>query len=310
MDALNGVSIDDMDITYVKLPRGKYLIDGEIVECDSWNYGRAQCKNVNDIRMVSEASYIKEYRCGDDVMSVAEYEDTLEKLKNECVKDTDDNRFYFKDLESEFKYRKFYESWETVYAREQIISDPIKVEIEHIQYDTGCPFIKSAFLNGLDNKDTLYIYNQEAAWLDIVKKCFDELEMTYVDGISYSKTSNEKIWGNSKNSCIRYVVAFGTYIFDDNFKTPHVLKGTLGDMRKKYDDDVNAIRDIIKTKYFTHFGRIDVGRFNFDKLIKTLEAARRSLDEVQSTKRTTNYLFNCEDLINDAIAQINNAREV
>ena len=295
MDALNGVSIDDKNITYVKLPYGKYLIDGEIVECGSWNYGRAQCKNVNDIRIVTEASYIKEYRCGDDVMSVAEYEDALEKLKNECVKDTDECNLYFKDLESEFKYRKFRESWKTVYAREQIISDPIKVEIEHIQYDTGCPFIKSAFLNGLDNKDTLYTYNQEAAWLDIVKKCFDELEMTYVDGISYNKTSDKKIWGNSKNSCIRYVVAFGTYIFDDRFKTPHILKGTLADMRKNYDDDVNAIRDVIKTKYFTHFGRIDVGRFNFDKLTKTLEAARRSLDEVQSTKRTTNYLFNCED---------------
>ena len=304
MDALNGVSIDDKNITYVKLPYGKYLIDGEIVESDGWGT-RAQCKDVNNIRMVSEASYIKEYRRGDDVMSVAEYEDTLEKLRNECM--NDDN---FKDLESEFKFRKFRESWKTVYAREQIISDPVKVEIEHIQYDTGCPFIKSAFLNGLDNKDTLYTYNQEAAWLDIVKKCFDELEMTYVDGISYGKTSDEKIWGNSKNSCIRYVVAFGTYIFDDNFKTPHVLKGTLADMREKYDDDVNAIRDIIKTKYYTHFGKIDVGRFNFDKLTKTLEAARRWLDEVQSTKRTANYLFNCEDLINDAIAQINNAREV
>ena len=180
MTTYKGVSIDDKDIVYVKLSNGIYLIDGEIVNVDSWSYRRVQCKNPDDIRIVNENRYIKEYKYGEEVLSAQEYEEQRAKLAAECIIATsndDDDDIIYKDLDSEFRYRRFISQWKPIYATEQTISEPIKVEIEHILYDTGNEFIESAFLIGnskINEDDTLYRYNQSGAWLQIVKDCFDE----------------------------------------------------------------------------------------------------------------------------------------
>lgn len=304
-----GIAIDDKDITFVKLSSGTYLVDGEIVKCDNYLTNRVQCKNPNDIRIVTFHKDLVEYHCGDTKMTVAEYNDWLYKLKAECVKTEYDDYTEYNNLEDEFKYRKFVDEWKPVYVTNQYISDPIKVEIEHIQYDTGSKYIRSTFLNGTDNDETLYSYYQAEAWLDFVKECFDELGMEFERGLSYNQTANKKVWSNPDHGCIEFVVAFGTYILSDRFKNPRVIKGTLQDVKERLENDKKAIRSIIISGYKKHFGDIDAGRFDFDTLSKKLNNAMSYLNEVSPKAKTSSQYYSCMKNLREAINQISSAYE-
>ena len=308
MASYKGVSIDDKDIVYVKLPSGMYLVDGEIVNVDSWSNRRVQCKNPDDIRIVNENRYIKEYRYGEEVLPVQEYEEQRAKLAAECIVETsNDDDTVYKDLDSEFKFRRFVGQWTPIYATKQTISKPIKVEIEHILYDTGNEFITSAFLSGnnkINEDDTLYSYNQSGAWLQIVKNCFSELGMEYRDNVGCYGTQNKRIWSNSNHSCIEFVVAFGTYLFDKSYKNPRILTGTLDDMKGRYEKDKESIRNIIIQKYYQHFGNIKAGTFDFARLLDTLKTCSTNLHAVSSKVQTRScYDMACRS-IKDAIDQI------
>ena len=309
MSKTKAITIDDKNITYIKLLPGKYLIDGNLVNVEGvegWPAQRVQCKDPNDIHLVTINKYIKEYRCGDKVMSVEDYKDSLEKLAAECIKYTNkyDDYTEYNSLEDEFKYRKFITSWTPIYATEEVISDGIAVEIEHIKYDTGNKFVRSAFLNGLGKDDTLYSYYQNEAWPEIVRECFDSLGMEYANKCGYSATANKKIWGNSDHSCIEFVVAFGKYIMPDYYKTPHTLTGTLDDMLERYNKDKEALCNIIKTKYNEHFGCIDAGVFDFDKLLKILRIAKADFAATKPTQKTADCFYNGERSVNKAIEMI------
>ena len=302
----NAIKIDDKDITYVKLPTGTYLIDGEVVRNDHYGIKRFQCKDPDDIRMITETRYVKEYTDGNGKMSVQKYTENKEQLDYECT----DEYGNFNNLDDEYRYRKFLDSWQPIYAIEQVISEPLKVEIDHIKYNTGNQYVRSAFLNGTDKEDTLYSYSQAEAWSDIVKECFDDLVMEYQPGLSYNATAYKKVWSNSNIDTIRFVVAFGTYVFGDSWGNPHVLKGTLQDMLDKYDSDKKAIRNIIIRQYKKHFGDINAGTFDFKTLLQTLQTSKNLLINVKPTQKTNSDYWKAVTNINQAITQIETAYQV
>lgn len=179
----------------------------------------------------------------------------------------------------------------------QSISEPLLVEEVKTIYDTGNKFIKNAFLNGNSQCD-LFIYLRKDAWLHIVKECFDELKMEYFDDCGYLATKNRKIWGNSTHSGIKYVVAFGEYIFDDRFKEPSNLKGTLEDMRNTYKKDRESIRKIIITKYNKRFGKINENKINFNQLLNDLYELRNSINSIETKKITQRDLIDSKNKVN------------
>lgn len=301
-----GIQIDDKDITYVKLTSGIYLIDGEIIRNDTYGLARFQCKNPNDIRKVTENRYIKEYTCGDVKMSVQEYNERKNMFEYECKDENGD----FNNLDDEYRYRKFISSWTPIYSVEQTISDPIKVELDHIKYDTGNKYVRSAFLNGTDKDDTLYSYFQAEAWPDIINECFEELGMEYQPRLNYGATANKKVWSNSNHSGIRFAVAFGTYIFGDSWGDPRIVKGTLQDMLDKYENERKTIRNIIIRQYKKHFGDIDAGTFDFKTLLNTLQTSSNILKNVKPTAKTSSEYWRALRYINDAINQIEIAYKV
>ena len=304
MDDYKSISFDDKNITYVKLPMGSYLIDGKIVNIRGYDNNLIQCKNPNDIRYVRETQYIKEYRSGDQTMSVQDYNKSIEALEAECYEKIDDNLQY-KDLASEFKYRNFLNTWTEIRAIQQAISDPIQVEINHIVYDTKNPYIQSTFLNGDTYDDTLYDYRQTEAWPAIVKECFDSLGMEYVRRLEHEETANKKVWSNSDHSCIRFVRAFGAYIFTDHqFENPHTIRGTLEDVQNQYNKDKQKIESIIWEKYKIHFGCIDNNNFNFEELLGKLNIVEKKLFSVRPLKRSQNEYNACVRILHDAIEQI------
>lgn len=301
----DGIEFTDKDIKIVKLESGTYDIGGEIIEVDCPYYKKQSVvvKNTSDIRKITTEKYIEKYTNGSDFMSVEDYKDKCIKLYDKY--DSEDEKW--ETLDDEFNYRKFKDVWKPVYNTIQSVSKPLKVGIVKTQYDTGCKYIQNAYLSDNNKDATLFVYDQNKAWLDILSECFTELGMTYEGDCGYNKTNNKKIWGNSDHSCIRFAVAFGTYCMNDSWGNPRRIKGTLEDVKRRYNEDKKTIRSIIINKYNKHFGRIDENSFDFDGLLSKINNCILRLDNIEPKQKSyTNYyhlknkLKECSDMVSVA----------
>ena len=306
---VEGVDIEDKNIKVVYLDSGKYLIDGEVVKVDGYRDVRVQVIDASNIRKITENRFVKEYVCGNEKLTLRQYDEQRMILLSKRIH-KDDYDEEWETLEDEFAYKKFMQMWTAIYTVEQEISEPLLVQFEKTKYDTGCKYIKNAFLNGDDKDSTLFTYDQNVAWLEIVRECFNELEMSYQEGLSYSATNNKKVWGNSTSGCIRFVTAFGTYVFNDLWKNPRVLRGTLSDMMKKYESDKTAIRKIIIDGYNNHFGCIDAGKFDFDRLKSIISRAQSNLSDVEPKQKSYSSWNFAKNALNEAQEMIKAAYEV
>lgn len=305
---VNAVEIEDKNIKFVLLENGCFKIDGEIINIKNpyGTLGKVAVKNINDIRYVKTTDVISNYTNGMEDMTVEEYQTKLNQLTTNRVYDEYKEEYNWNTLEDEFEYRKFKELWKPIRVQVQKISDPIEVEVVKTVYDTGNEFIKSCFLNGDSEGFNLFTYNRPEALLNIVSDCFKSLDMEFVKNINYGKTEGEKIWSNSEHSGIRYVVAFGTYIFDKEWDIgSRYPKGTLEDMQKYYDDDKNALEKIIKDKYNKHFGRIDSKNFDFELLLSKLDNALSNCCNIDSKIKTEQYRTKSISKIKECMKMIN-----
>lgn len=291
------VEFKDINIKMAILKPGTYLVDGDVITVDIYMNNKVRVKNENDIRLVRTTKVIKHYLNVDDntIISVSEYDNRLSELLEKRDED-----YTWESLEDEFAYRKFERTYQKIEEDIQSISEPIKIEIESIKYNTGCSYIKNLFLNGKDKTD-LFEYNQQEAWLGIVNECFKELGMSDEGDIHYSQTENKKVWGNSTHSCIRYVQAFGGFVFNDEFRNPYNKIGTLEDMLSQYNHDKNKIRKIIKTKYNKHFGKIDADDIDFVMVIDKLYSLRSAINSIESKKVTWSNQNKANKKVNEII---------
>lgn len=143
---LKGIDIEDKNLKVVYLKSGKYLIDGEVITVESYSEAKVQVKDVSNIKKITENKYIKEYVCGEEKLSVKQYDEQIDQLlsKRKC----DGYEEEWESLEDEFTYRKFVQTWTPIYNTKQEISEPLLVQFEKTKYDTGCQYIHNAFLNG------------------------------------------------------------------------------------------------------------------------------------------------------------------
>ena len=78
-DPLKGIDIEDKSLKVVYLKSGTYLIDDEVVSV-KYGEGKVQVNDVLNIRRITDNEYIKEYVCGDEKLSVQQYDEQKEKL--------------------------------------------------------------------------------------------------------------------------------------------------------------------------------------------------------------------------------------
>jgi hypothetical protein len=286
---IDGINITDKKIKYVLLNSGTYKIDGQIINVDGYySKEKVGVKDFTDIRIVDTTTFVEKYVCGTEFKTVEEYEKEREFLLSKRILKYGDE-YSWETLDDEFNYRRFTELWTPIEKTIQTISEPIEVEIKKVKTESGNKFISSCFLNDTDEDLTLFTYNRPSAVKNIVTECFTELGMVYEDNKSYGATEGKKIWSNSTHSCIRYVAAFGTYIFGDSWDIRYSPKGKINDLLKQYEEDKKTLRNIIITKYNNHFGRIEQGSFDFKSLLNKLNQALNSLDKVDPKKNTYDY---------------------
>lgn len=308
---IEGIEITDKNIKYVLLDSGTYEIDGEIIEVEGGYYDKKSVgvKSFDNIKIVSQNTYIEKYTNGEIYKSVEEYETEKLNLLTKR-KYLYEDEYEWESLEDEYAYRKFIQVWQPIKKTIQEISKPIVVGVKTTKYETGNKYIESCFLNGINKDFNLFIYDRPRAVLDMVSECFTELGMIFEENKDYNVTGGKKIWSNSTHSCIRYVVAFGTYIFDDGWDIRNSPKGTLEDMTSKYESDRKTLRSIIINKYNKHFGKIDQGIFDFDELLKKLNFASNLLDKVDSKQKTYDEYRSGINNLREAIEIINNSYSV
>lgn len=269
---MKGINFEDKNIKFVLLPIGRYLIDGEVVNNNTCTKIEVKVKNEKDIREIEETKIVDYYLHVDTKEKITneEYNSKINQLLEKSYYDYDVDEQIFTTLEDEYAYKKFKSLYKPIYKIIQTFSEPLKVEMKTYQYDTGNKFIKNCFLNGNSQYD-LYVYNQHDAWIDIVEKCFKELKFEYIPNCDYVYTKDKKVWGNSTHSCIRYVTAFGGYVFDDRFNLSNkCVYGTLEDLKERYKKDYDRIRDVIIRKYNKIYKDIDPKKVDYKKVIEEL----------------------------------------
>lgn len=267
---LEAIEFTDKDLTIVKLHGNRnYLIDGELYTTD-YKGKQLGVANVDDIRLVTFNTITKHYTDGTTTMSTEDYANKCKQLSSKYNLEDE----CWGTLEDEFAYRKFVQVWQPVKEEVQVISEPIKVEIVKTVYDTGNPFIKNTFLfSGGEGKASLFTYHRQEAIENIVKECFDSLGMKCEHKLNHHETKDKKVWSNSYHSGIRYVVAFGTYVFNDSWREKSNVIGTLENCQMWHDRDKSQLEDIITMKYKEHFGKFDEKLFDYKKLIDNLKRA-------------------------------------
>ena len=296
---MKAIKFEESEYYSIKLPRGTYLVDNKVVEVEGYGNADVQVLDIENVCPISRTSIITKYVSQDEIeISASVYNKAKDELLLYSTKTDEeyDGQIKWNSLDDEFAYRKFLQKWTPVYKNIEVVGDKYSFDIQHTKINTGCKYINSTYINGGDDP-MLFEYNRPKAFLDIVNYKFADLGMAYTDSVSYQQTDRKKIWGNSTHSCIRYVVAFGTYVFNDAFDVKYSPKGKLEDLLKMYNDDKQRIESQIQTKYNIHFGKVDQDLFDFDGLLKFTNIAIKSANNVEYKQKSySEYNSLCRNL--------------
>lgn len=305
---MKAVKFKESDFYSIELNRGTYSIDGKIITVDDYK-SKVQAIDINNIIPITINNIVSYYIYnGETKMTIEEYNSKRNSLLSKKVNSGDDYDpdCKWETLDDEFNYRKFVSSCMPIMKTINEYGNPILFEIENSCIDTGNPYIYSEYLNGGDSP-IVFVYDRVKALVDITKNKFDELGFEFVSDIHYAKTDNIKKWGNSSNSGIRFVVAFGTYIFGDMGNTVNNIRGSLESLKERYNKDRMDIEGIIQSKYNRMFGIFDENRLNANSLIKNLSTAKQLLSKISYNKKSSSdYNIVCKK-INESIYIIENS---
>ena len=278
VDKITTTEVTDLKLVMVKLGRGTYLIDGEVISNDGYGDKWVGVKDVKNIRMVDVTRFITHYENPNgDKMAKDEYDEMVRVLLVPSYYDDEDESIAFpKDqLDAEYDYKKFKRDWVAIYKTVQEVSEPLLVETQKTRYNTGNKHITSFFFNSGGSDLNLFSYSRASAYKSIVTDYMTKL------GFVFSGDKNNydinKEWCNSTHSGIRYAKAFGSYLFSDKYDVKFAQKGTLADMIKLYNEDKVDIEAVIYGKYVEKFGKVDEDEFDFNGLLDTLRAMKRTL---------------------------------
>jgi hypothetical protein len=291
---------------------GKYLIDGEIVEVD-YHEKKFPVKNINNIKKITLTTYIRYYTNREDenkILTIDEYNNKKQELllKSEYIEDQYDSENDYRKwntIEDEFEYKKFIRDWIPVKNTIQEISEPIKVEVIEHNIKNDNPFIQNYFLNGKD-KFNVYQYNRISAVKNIIRNKFKKLGMKFIENINYQNTNKKMVWGNSTHSGVRYLVAFGNYIFkDDNVREyENNIIGNYETLKNRYNEDKKYLENYIQKRYDLHFK--EKIKIDFEHVYKRLNTIHSSILELNVYKINEIDKSVVLNIINDLIKYIEN----
>lgn len=300
--------LDTISHPIVELTRGTWLVDGVEYTVEGYNGQEVMVKDVASIKFKHTSTKLSHYESEDGIeLGVEDWEVQYNQLTSKGSYD-EDGDIQFRELEDEFTYRKFRQKYKPKY---ETLYDWINVDVERtlIKIKTDNPHIESLYCtSAFDKEDSLlYVYYRMGAINKIVADCFKSLGMEFKGNIYYHQTARGKVWGNSDVSCPRWIVAFNTYIFSDNFPNAQGAsnyKGTLEQCLALYESDKKLYESHIKSKYLSHFGDKEISKLSAGFVLSKLETISNSLAGVEAKQKSYSSLTNNKKELRELIAKL------
>ena len=279
--------LDSLEHSIVTLTRGTWLLDGVEYIVESYSGQEVMVKDVTSIKFKREITRISHYENEHgDMLTTEEFVASKKSLESKGYPDEDSAYdISFSNLDDEYNYRKFRKEWGAKYTT-TVGWEDVSTERTLIKLKTDNAFIESLYCTSDFTKEDslLYTYSRRSAINDIVNKCFESLGMEFKGKLEYTQTHSEKVWGNSDTSTPRYIVAFGTYVFSNDFPYASGVsnyKGTLEQCLALYNSDKKLYENHIKSKYSAHFGNKEINKITTGMVLNKLETIHRALIGVQ-----------------------------
>jgi hypothetical protein len=283
-------------VKFVELGNGDWLVDGVAISNDS--YTKIKVKTVNEeVRKVTVNKVVDYYINGEDVKSTSDFEterSTLLKSYTGSVWDS---------IEDEFEYKKLNTYWKPIYKEIQIISEPYILEKVQRVVETNNPFITSMFANGEEND--IFEYRKLEALKHTVNEVFTSLGFEFKEDCDTERTRNRKVWSNSAHSGIEFLKAFGGYITPSYKNIPAVRRGSLENLKKEYEKDVNDLKTIIENRNREHFGSFNAKRDDMENIVKQLRGLYNSLEVLDVKQKSYDDKRRLGTKVSDMINTIN-----
>ena len=301
---LKGYNLEDKNIKYVKLPTGNWEINGELFINNNYNTVDYQLNSFDNIFKIENKRILESVKVGDIIYKGEEFLKLKESFNIYQDEDGD-----FEDLDKEYEYKKLTKN--AIYNYIDVFNsrEPIEVAVNLVTFDSGNSFIKPKF----ENTDVtgLFIYYRNSAFIKIADEVFKSIDFKFEGKLDYSQTKNKKIYGNSFNDGIRFLVAFGTYIFDNNYQNPSNYCDTLENCKSKYKEDYNKIKTVIMTHYNLNYTDIKVNEhiINIKDKFDKIQDYVYKLDYKTKDRDTHRYLVNVLKETSTLITNIINHKE-
>ena len=296
------INIKDLNKKILYLDEGEYLINGKRYSFPKWHDNKIELEELNELKKINTTTVIIKYydEINQKEKTVTQYlkekKDLLEKGHEEY--DDDGYDIVFDNLDDEYNYKKFIQTNKAIYNTIETFSKNLIPPEEVVTYKTNNPYIESCYFTEKDCEPTLYKYNRGQAYLDIVKNKFNQLGFEFVGDCDYNQTKNQKIWGNSEHSCIRYVKAFGSYLFNDSFNIHNpFVRGTLEDVLEKYEKDKKTIEGIIQRKYNENFATLNQDKLQ--QLPELINEMEYRLNKISPKKDSWTHYRICAQKLNE-----------
>lgn len=244
-----------------------------------------------------------------ETMELSEWQKKISELTTSVDEDG-----CFEDIDQEYEHKKFTKKW-NAFIYEQV-EEVVNVEIEVskvIQFDTKNPHIEAHFSFDDDREKAMYTYHRQSAILIMVNDFFKERGFQFQANAQYEATKNKKIYGYS-NTGLRYLVAFGTFVFSGDgeklVSVPNTYQGTLEACTLRYNSDIEDITKYLTDYYNRHFGaHININKLSLCKVlyelksiknrVETLEVKKTSCSDKRITTKTLNELIDlCQNQLN------------
>ena len=299
---MQAIYIKDKQIYEVSKLDGVYLIDN--IPRTLKREDILSLTSLDNIRKVTQTQVLDYYIKDDEKLFEKEYKNIESDLLNGSTYDSYEGQYIFTDIDKEYAYKKWRQGWNKIYKTIETISEPLTIPILfETQINTNNVYITNMYLNG-ESKEDRYKYDRITATLDIVKNKFSKLDMMFNSIVGYGETKNKKVWGNSTHSHLRYVVAFGTYIFSQKWDIKNNPTGNLQYCLDYYNNDKEELEQIIENNYLLHFGKYNNNEQMVNEIYDKLKRTCKQFQKVNSKVSTQFEYKTSLKFLNEALELI------
>ena len=300
---------------YLK-PGNTYLVDGIEVKPhgDSWRDPVVGCE-VSSLNLVHVAQQVTDqrgfYSFGEDKLSHEDYFTLLNGLKSKAFEENDDEDEVVvvidKEAYKEFQHLKDDWAWNPDTLKLTWVEPQFEVDLGRLKSED--PYVYSARTS--NDSPYTWEYNQARATAAYVSACFTGLGMHYI-GEGSLHAPGEGCWSNSEHSHLRYVRAFGKYLFSkdgylyDFMKCPRYYQGPLEDMLARSRSDKEFIERVIISAYKEATGSRPLQKNEITEVLKDLRAVLSDLDSVKTARNSGVSLGTAKQKIRDRVTALEN----